>query len=308
MAANGVQTVSAPGRPRSARRPSHWGRSANPTVAALQRTIRTPMGAYGVVMLALLVIGAAGAPLIAPYDPIQQHLGAELLPPGAAYLLGTDHLGRDLLSRLIWGSRASLLVGVISVALGGFVGVSTGLLAGYRGGWVDASIMRIYDALLAFPGVLLAIAIIAITGPGVLNVALAIAVAQMPNDARLARSIVLAQREREYVQSARSLGATGRWIMLKHLLPNTLPPMLVQFSIAMGFAVLAEAGLSFLGLGTQPPTPSWGGMLNESRGFLRQAPWFGVWPGLMLAALMVGLNYLSDALREALDPRRVNAL
>jgi peptide/nickel transport system permease protein len=254
----------------------------------------------------LLVFTAAAAPWLAPYDPTVQHRGMELKPPSATFLLGTDQLGRDLLSRIIYGSRASLLVGVFSVALGAGVGVSTGLLAGYVGGWIDVLIMRIYDALLAFPGILLGIAVVAVTGPGIYNVAIAIGIAQMPGDARLTRSIVLSLRERDYVLAARSLGATRPRIMLTHVLPNTLPPLLVQFSLAMGFAVLAEASLSFLGLGTQPPTPSWGGMLNDSRAYLRQAAWYGIWPGLALAVLLVGLNYLSDALRNALDPRRIN--
>ena len=264
------------------------------------------MGLFGLTVLTLLVLAAVAAPMLSPHDPAEQFRGMELKPPSGAFLLGTDQLGRDLLSRIIYGSRASLIVGVLSVLLGAGVGVSTGLCAGYIGGWADIVIMRIYDALLAFPGLLLGIAVIAITGPGIFNVALAIAIAQMPGDARLTRSIVLSLRERDYVQAARSLGASRLRIMLTHILPNTLPPLLVQFSLAMGFAVLAEASLSFLGLGTQPPTPSWGSMLNDSRPYLRQAAWYGIWPGVALALLLVALNYLSDALRSALDPRRIN--
>lgn len=286
--------------------PRRRRRSGGPLVQALRRTMRNPMGLFGLTIFVLLWLTAAAAPLLAPYSPIQQHPGLELRPPGAEFLLGTDQLGRDLLSRIIYGSRASLIVGVLSVAIGAGVGVSTGLMAGYLGGWFDIIIMRIYDAILAFPGILLGIAIVAVTGPGVFNVAVAIAIAQMPGDARLTRSIVLAQRERDYVLAARSLGATRGRIMLTHVLPNTLPPLLVQLSLAMGFAVLAEAALSFLGLGTQPPTPSWGGMLNDSRPYLREAAWYGIWPGVTLALLLVGLNYLSDALRDALDPRRIN--
>jgi peptide/nickel transport system permease protein len=192
------------------------------------------------------------------------------------------------------------------VSIGASVGILSGLVAGYLGGWFDIAIMRGYDALLAFPGVLLAIAIVAVTGPGVLNVAIAIGIAQMPADARLTRSIVLSLRERDYVLAARSLGASRGRIMAMHVLPNTIPPLLVQLSLAMGVAVLAEAALSFLGLGTQPPTPSWGGMLSESRPFLRQAAWYGVWPGVALALLLIALNCLADALRHAFDPRRIN--
>lgn len=280
-------------------------RPRGPLVAACLRLLRDPMGLLGAGTLFLLVVVALLAPFLVPFDPIAQHPGQELLPPGAGYLLGTDEFGRDLLSRIIYGSRISLLVGVIAVALGAGVGVSTGLVAGYVGGWLDSVVMRVYDALLAFPTILLGIVVVTVLGPGSLNVAIAIAVAQMPDFARLTRSSVLAQREREYVQAARSIGADERRIMWRHVLPNCLAPLLVQLSLAMGFAVLAEAGLSFLGLGTQPPSPSWGRMLNDSRAYLRQDPLYGVWPGIALALLLVSLNYLSDALQSALDPRRI---
>jgi peptide/nickel transport system permease protein len=286
---------------------AHLQHSRNPLSQALRRTVRNPMGAFGLTVVVLLCLMSILAPLIAPYGPAEQIPGARLRPPSAQFLFGTDHLGRDLLSRVIFGAQASLTVGLLAVAIGGFVGVGSGLVAGYLGGWVDAAIMRFYDALLAFPGILLAIGLVVVLGPGIINVALAIGIGQMPMDARLTRSIVLSQRERDYVTAARALGAGGHRIMLAHILPNTLPPLLVQFSLAMGFAVLAEAALSFLGLGTQPPTPSWGSMLNESRTYLRMAPWFGIWPGVALALLLIALNYLADALRDALDPRRINA-
>jgi peptide/nickel transport system permease protein len=281
-------------------------RPRRPLVQALERTARHPMGLFGIVVVLLMVLMALGAPLIAPYDPIEQHSGLELKPPSAQFLLGTDRLGRDLLSRIIFGAQASLTVGVLAVTIGGIVGISTGLLAGYLGGAVDIAIMRCYDALMAFPSTLLAIGLVAVLGPGLVNVALAIAISQMPLDARLTRSIVLSQRERDYVTAARALGSSRRRVMWSHILPNTLPPLLVQFSLAMGFAVLAEAALSFLGLGTQPPTPSWGSMLNESRQFLRVAPWYGIWPGIALALLLVALNFLADALRDALDPHNTD--
>jgi len=254
----------------------------------------------------LLALMALGAPFLAPFNPLEQHAGDELVRPGGQYILGTDNLGRDLLSRIIWGSRASFFIGVMAVLLGSTVGIGTGLLAGYLGGWVDAVIMRIYDALLAFPTILLGIAVVAVLGAGGSNVAFAIALAQMPIFARLTRSVVQTERERDYVLAARSLGVPSSRIMQRHVLPNSLGPLLVQMSLAMGFSVLAESSLSFLGLGTLPPEPSWGGMLNDSRAHLRQAPWFGVWPGVALALLLVGLNYFSDALRDALDPRRIN--
>jgi peptide/nickel transport system permease protein len=280
--------------------------SRHPMLSALRRTLRNPMGTFGLSVVCIFIVVAIAAPILAPYNPAQQFNGEELKPPSATHWLGTDQLGRDLLSRIIFGARASLTVGLLAVTIGATVGVLSGLLAGYMGGWLDAGVMRAYDALLAFPGVLLAIAVVAVTGPGVLNVAIAIGIAQMPGDARLTRSIVLSQRERDYVLAARSLGATRNRIMGAHVLPNTIPPLLVQLSLAMGVAVLGEAALSFLGLGTQPPTPSWGSMLSDSRPFLRVAPWYGVWPGVALALLLVALNCLSDALRHAFDPRRVN--
>jgi peptide/nickel transport system permease protein len=281
-------------------------RSGNPIVAAIARTMRNPVGATGIIILILLGLVALGAPVIAPYDPIEQHPGAELARPSAAYLLGADNLGRDLLSRVIWGSRASFFVGIVAVVLGATIGITSGLLAGYFGGVVDGLIMRFYDALLAFPTILLGIAVVTVLGAGGMNVAIAIAIAQTPIFARLTRSVVLAEREQDYVLAARATGVPDLLIIGRHLLPNTLGPLLVQMSLAMGFSVLAESSLSFLGLGTVPPDPSWGAMLSESRAHLRQAPWFGIWPGVGLALLLVGLNYFSDALRDALDPRRIN--
>jgi peptide/nickel transport system permease protein len=265
------------------------------------------MGLFGATVLGVLVIAAIGAPLLSPFDPLEQHPGSELLPPGAQFFLGTDNLGRDLLSRIIFGSRSSLLVGVLAVALGATVGISTGLAAGYFGGAVDAVIMRFYDALLSFPAILLGIGVVSILGPGMFSVAYALAVASLPGFARLMRSRVLAERERDYVLAARCIGAGDTRIMGVHVLPNAIAPLLIQISLAMAFSVLAESALSFLGLGTQPPQPSWGTMLNESRAYLRTAPGFGIFPGVALALLLLGLNFFSDALRDALDPRRVNA-
>jgi peptide/nickel transport system permease protein len=282
-------------------------RSGNPTVQALARTVRNPIGMFGVGVLTLLVICALGAPVLSPYDPLQQHAGAELRPPSGQFPLGTDNLGRDLLSRIIFGSRASLLVGVVAVALGAGIGIATGLAAGYFGGAVDTVIMRFYDALLSFPAILLGIAVVSVLGTGMLSVAYALAIASLPTFARLMRSRVLAERERDYVLAARCCGAPDRRIMWLHVLPNAIAPLLIQISLAMGFSVLAESALSFLGLGTQPPDPSWGSMLNESRAYLRSSPWFGVFPGMALATLLLGLNFLADALRDALDPRRTNA-
>ena len=287
---------------------SLWhGRPRNPFALALVRTLRNPMGAFGLGLLLVLFTVAVAAPLLAPFDPLEQHRGRELAPPGPPFLLGADEFGRDILSRIIYGSRVSLVVGVIAVAIGAGLGIPSGLATGYFGGWLDALVMRVWDALLAFPGILMGIAVVTVLGPGPVNVALALAIVQIPQFSRLVRACVLVEREREYVMAAHAMGLGDTRIIVRYLLPNSLGPILVQLSLAMSFAVLLEAGLSFLGLGAQPPDPSWGSMLNASRGYLRQAPWYGVFPGVALAALLVGLNYLSDALSDALDPRSVNA-
>ncbi|HEX8968513.1 MAG TPA: ABC transporter permease [Chloroflexota bacterium] len=283
------------------------GGQRTPLVQALLRTVRNPMGLFGALIVLVLVVAALAAPLISPFDPLEQHPGSELLPPGGAFPLGTDNLGRDLLSRIIYGSRSSLLIGLVAVGLGAGIGIGTGLAAGYLGGWVDAVFMRVYDALLSFPAILLGIGVVSVLGSGPLSVAYALAVATVPTFARLMRARVLSEREREYVVAARCIGARAGRIMWGHVLPNAVAPLLIQVSLSMGFAILAESALTFLGLGTQPPMPSWGGMLNESRAYLRTAPSFGIFPGLALALLLLGLNFLSDALRDALDPRRTNA-
>jgi peptide/nickel transport system permease protein len=282
-----------------------WLRRQPLTFQAAVSVLRSPMGLGGFAVVLLFVGLALFAPLVAPYSPYEQHQQDLLQAPSAQFLLGTDALGRDLITRVLYGARVSMIVGVLATAIGATVGVATGLLSGYVGGWVDSVIMRFYDALLAFPGIIIGIGVISVLGPSSLNVAYALALGGMPFFARLMRSTVLSEREREYVFAARSVGARDGRIMVRHVLPNTLPPLLVQLSLAMGFAVLAEASLSFLGLGTQPPDPSWGSMLNDSRAYLREAPFYGLWPGLALTILLVALNFLSDALRDALDPRRV---
>jgi peptide/nickel transport system permease protein len=272
-------------------------------VSVLRRLLRSPTGVVGMAVMALLVITAIFAPVIAPYSPLAQHTGSELAVPSNTYWLGTDEFGRDVFSRIVYGSRISLIVGVLAVAAGGVVGISSGLAAGYFGGWLDACIMRLWDTLLAFPAILLGIAVAAVLGPGITNAALALAIISIPQFSRITRAAVLSEKQREYVQAARCIGSRDGRIVLRHLLPNTVSPLLVQLSLAMAYAVLLEAGLGFLGLGTQPPDPSWGSMLNASRSYLRQAPWYAVFPGIALSTLLVGLNFLSDALRDALDPK-----
>ena len=287
--------------------PTTFKKSPHPLNAAFVRTWRNPLGFFGLAILGLLVLIALAAPLIAPYDPVVQHPGRELLAPGPDFLLGTDELGRDLLSRVIYGTRPSLVVALMVVVLGGGLGIITGLAAGYLGGWVNALLMRFFDAMFAFPPILLGFVIIAALGQGTTQVAYAIALAVVPTLGRVARSLVLKERNRDYVLAARCTGARNGRVMFLHVLPNAVSPMIVNLALVMGFSVLAEASLAFLGLGTQPPTPSWGAMLNESRAYLRNDPWMAICPGVVLALLLLGLNYLADALRDAFDPRRVNA-
>lgn len=302
MSATTANDIVAPSR---AALPIRAARS--PWISALLRVRHNPMGLVGGGILAILVLAAVLAPIMSPYSPVQQHPGAELRGPNSQFWLGTDQLGRDLFSRIIWGARNSLLVGVLAVVLGGTIGIASGVLAGYLGGWVEIALMRTYDAVMAFPPILLGVAVVTVLGPGLMSVAYALALASVPLFARLARSTVLSEREKEYVQAARCIGVGHARIMFGHVLPNAIAPLIVQLSLMMGVAVLAESGLSFLGLGTQPPEPSWGAMLNDSRAYLRQDIWYGIWPGVALALLLLGLNYISDAMRDAFDPRRVNA-
>jgi peptide/nickel transport system permease protein len=277
------------------------------TVQGFLRAAQTPIGGAGAVSLLLLASVAILAPVVSPYNPLEQHPGHELLGPGSpGFVLGTDQFGRDMLSRLMWGARTSFLVAIIAVSVGTTAGVTLGLSAGYFSGLLDTLLMRVCDMILSFPGILVAIAVVSVLGPGSINVAWALSVGLVPGLARLTRSSVLRERENQYVLAARCCGASDLRMMWVHIFPNTVGPLLVQVSLALGFTVLAEAGLSFLGLGTQPPDASWGAMLNDSRAYLRQAPWYGIWPGLALAVLVFGLNAYSDALRDALDPQRVN--
>jgi peptide/nickel transport system permease protein len=272
-------------------------------LTTLGRLVRNPAGAFGLGTITLLFLIAIFAPIVAPYDPLEQDGSAELMGPSAAHPFGTDELGRDLLSRIIFGSRTSLMVGVLAVTLGSLIGVTSGLAAGYVGGGLDTLIMRLWDVLLAFPAILIGIAIAAMLGPGATNAAIALAIVSIPQFSRITRASVLGEKQRDYVQAARSIGVRNVSIAVRHILPNTVSPFLVQLSLAMGYAVLLEAGLSFLGLGTQPPDPSWGGMLNASRTYLRDAPYYAIFPGIALSLLLLGLNFLSDALRDALDPK-----
>lgn len=273
---------------------------------SILRLLCHPQGAFGLLVTALLVIVAIAAPYLAPFDPIAIRSGQELKAPSAPYLLGTDQYGRDILSRIIWGTRVSLAVGLLAVALGALVGMGTGLIGGYVGGRAEALLSRIWDTILAFPAILLGVAVTAALGPGVFNAGIAVAIINMPIFFRITRASLLVEKEKDYVAAARALGATDVRIVCREIIPNTVSPIIVQITVAMAQAVLLEAGLSFLGLGAQPPEPSWGSMLSESRQYLRQAAWYGIFPGVALMILLAGLNALSDALRDVLDPRQIN--
>src|SRR5262245_6261559 len=259
-----------------------------------------PLGA--VVMLAALA-AALLAPVLSPHPPLKQDLAQSLAAPGRAHLLGTDNVGRDILSRTLWGTRISLVAGFVSVAIAALVGGILGLLAGYAGGRVDELVMRLLEAILSLPPLVLALALGAVLGAGLTGVLLALAVVYTPTFARLMRGQVLSIRAREYVEAARALGAPGWRIAGRHVLPNAMAPVVVQASLSVAFAILAEASLSFLGLGVQPPAASWGSMINAGRGYLQQAPWIVFAPGAALFVTVVGLNFVGDAIREALDPR-----
>ena len=257
----------------------------------------------GFVILAFLLASALLAPVLAPQDPARQNLNKDLLTYSVENPLGTDKLGRDILSRILYGGRISLLVGVTTVAISVSLGLAIGSLSGYFGGWVDQVLMRLVDVLMAFPGILLAIAFTAVLGPGLDHVILALCLIGWTGYARLIRGEILALRERDFVQAARALGCRPRRIILRHLLPNLLPPMLIQATFGLAAAVVAEGSLSFLGLGVQPPTPSWGSMLNEGRQFLLVAPHLTTYPGIAIMITVFGLNLVGDGLQDRFQNR-----
>jgi peptide/nickel transport system permease protein len=269
----------------------------------LRRVVRRKPAALGLAIVALFIAIAVLAPLLAPADPTVGNWAAVRKPPSAAHWLGTDELGRDALSRLIWGARASLLAGLVSVALSLTLGMPIGLLAGYAGGRTEAVIMRLVDAALAIPFLILAIALATFLGHSLTNAMLAIGISATPIFARLTRGQVLSAKHEDYVEAARALGNPPWRIAARHILPNVLPPILVQSTLAIAGAIIAEAALSFLGLGQQPPNPSWGSMLNTARSFLDQSPWLAIAPGAAIFVVVLAFNLLGDGLRDALDPR-----
>jgi peptide/nickel transport system permease protein len=265
---------------------------------------RSVPGRWGFALTLILVIVALAAPLLAPYDPVAQNLPARLLSPTAAHWMGTDELGRDILSRIIFGTRVSMLVSICVVFGAGMIGLAIGAVAGYFGGWFDRFVnIILINAFLSFPGILLAIAFAAFLGPGLDKVILALVVTGWAGYARLARAQILQAKEMEYVLAARSLGASHARILIRHLLPNILQPILVQATIAMAGAILAESTLSFLGVGVLAPMPSWGAMLNDARSHLFDSPHLVLFPALAVAGAVLGFNFLGDALRDRLDPR-----
>jgi peptide/nickel transport system permease protein len=283
--------------------------AARPAPSALARLRREPATVAALVVLLALAVLAAAAPILTRSDPLLQERQRRFQPPSLQHPFGTDEFGRDLWSRAAYGARVSLLTGGAVVLIAGTVGIPLGLLGGYAGGWTDAIVMRLLDCLLAVPAILLAMAIIAVLGPGALNAVLAVAVVSIPAFARITRASTLALKEREFVLAARAMGGGPGYVMFRTILPNAAAPLLVQATVAAAYAILLEAALGFLGLSTRPPEPSWGSMLNTGRSFLYQAPWYGLFPGIMLTVAVLSLNGLADGLQRALTagPRHARA-
>ena len=277
--------------------------NAKPWRRAVRRLAKRRGAMVGAVVVLFFIVVAVAAPLIAPYDPVTTSWSTVRKPPSLEHWFGTDEIGRDVLSRVIFGARASLLAGVISVCISLACGVPIGLVSGYVGGFLDGLLMRITDALLACPFLILAIALAAFLGPSLANAMIAIGISAMPAFIRLTRAQVLNAKVEDYVEAARAVGNPHRRIVLRHILPNILAPIMVQATLAIAAAIIAEASLSFLGLGQQPPAPSWGSMLNTAKNFLEQAPWMAMWPGAAIFAVVLAINLFGDGLRDALDPR-----
>jgi peptide/nickel transport system permease protein len=275
----------------------------SPGARAWRRLLKRRSAAFGLVVIVLFVLIAVFAPLIAPYDPTQQGWTSIRKAPSLQHWFGTDESGRDLFSRVIFGARASLLAGVVSISIALGLGVPIGLLAGYGGKWIDAVIGRITDAMLAIPFLILAIALAAFLGPSLQNAMIAIGLTATPIFVRLTRGQVMAVKVEDYVEAARAVGNPPVRVAVKHILPNIMPALIVQATISIATAIIAEASLSFLGLGQQPPAPSWGSMLNTAQRFLTNAPWMAIWPGLAIFLAVLSFNVLGDGLRDALDPR-----
>jgi len=275
----------------------------SPAQRAWRRLVRRRGAMAGLALVLFFILVAIFAPWLSPYDPIATSWSAVRKAPTMQHWFGTDDIGRDVLARVIWGARASLSAGLISVCIALSVGVPLGMTAGYVGGWVDMVISRLTDAMLACPFLILAIALAAFLGPSLTNAMIAIGIAATPIFIRITRGQVLAVKVEDFVEAARAVGNPHVRIALRHILPNVVPPLIVQATLAIAAAIIAEASLSFLGLGQQPPAPSWGSMLNTAKNFVENAPWMAVWPGLSIFLLVLSFNLLGDGLRDALDPR-----
>ncbi len=282
----------------------YFGTSESLTSMAVGALLRHRSGMVGLIIILFIAALALLAPVLAPYDPLEMHASDRFQSPSPTYLFGTDEFGRDIFSRILIGSRNSLSVGVFSILIAAVVGVTIGLVAGYESGWFDTIVMRFFDALLAFPAILLAIVILAVLGPGAFTAMLAIAIVNIPAFSRLTRANVLAEKEKDYIDAARAVGARPVRIIFSQILPNILATLLVQLTVSIAGAILLEAALSFLGLGTPLPAPSWGAMLSIGRGYMYYAPWYSIFPGLAITLLVMGLFLLGDGLRDILDPRR----
>ena len=286
----------------SAAGPAQTARAV-PRSKVLRRLLRRPAASIGLAVIAGFVVVALGASVVAPYDPIATSFATVRKAPSVAHWFGTDEIGRDVLSRIVYGARASLLAGVVSVLISISVGVPIGLLAGYAGGMTDMLISRVTDALLACPFLILAIALAAFLGPSLTNAMIAIGISATPVFIRLTRGTTLAVKAEDFVLAARAIGNAPWRIAIRHVLPNIVPPLLVQATLAIAAAVIAEASLSFLGLGQQPPQPSWGSMLNTAKNYIDNSPWMAIWPGASIFLLVLSFNVVGDGLRDALDPR-----
>jgi peptide/nickel transport system permease protein len=285
------------------------------TIAEVSYPTRSPMkmmtnrfkknkrAMVGLWMVLVFIVVAIFAPLIAPYDPIEQNMQIMLEKPSLKHPFGTDEFGRDLLSRIIYGAQISLAIGTVGVLIAVIFGVALGTIAGYFGGWIDNIIMRIMDIFMAFPSFLLALAIVSVLGPGMVNVMIAIGIFSIPNFSRIARSAVISIKSKEFIEATRAMGGTDTRIIMKHLIPNSISPIIVLSTMRIATAIITAAGLSFLGMGAQPPTPEWGAMLSTGREYLRVAPHVSTIPGLAIMFLVLGFNMLGDGLRDALDPK-----
>jgi peptide/nickel transport system permease protein len=278
-------------------------RSRPPAVDVAARLVRRPSAALSLAVLAVMAGAAVAAPLVSPYDPFEQNMGDFLVPPGPAHWFGTDQFGRDIFSRVVWGGRLTLQVGVIAVSISGAVGLVLGLAAGYYGRWVDAVIMRLIDLLLAFPSMLLALGVVAVLGGSLANVMIAVGIAGVPQFTRVVRSAVLSAKALPYVEAARGVGCPDTTIIRRHLFPNVLAPALVLATTGGAAAIITGAALSYLGLGVRPPAPEWGAMLSTGREYLRHAPWMSIFPGLAIMLAVIAINVVGDRLRDVLDPR-----